>query len=219
MNPVFEALTAITIQIPWELVPNRERGGGRPENFAKLTVAFQGVPGESIAIEPQLDNIHIVNSCDSTMPPGIERPADMSGPCRPLVTHVDGRLVTSANPASQGEALVLYAFGLGASGGGVRSGDTTRAPVPLTDVGVVFQSGVNLQASRPGPIPPQTGNSPLALYAGLTAGQVGLYQIAVTLPNLPANTPACTASSIQSNFTISIGRTATFDGAGICIQP
>lgn len=215
---VCEDLTAITIQVPWELIPNRERSSGRPENFARLTVLYQGVAGQSVAIDPQFDSIYVLNSCDSSLPSGLEKPTDASAPCGPLVTHVDGRLVTAANPAQQGETVVLYAYGLGASGGVVRTGDTTRSPVPLTDVGVLLHSGVNLPPVRP-PSPVQTGNSPLALYAGLASGQVGLYQIALTIPNLAAGTPACTASTIQSNFTISVGRTVTFAGAAICVQP
>ncbi len=220
LNPsVCTDLTAITLQIPWELVNNRSQGGGRPENFALLRVSYQGVAGDAFPIQPESDSIHIINSCDSTMPPGFERIGDFAGGCRPLVTHLDGRLVTAANPAAAGETLVMYAFGLGHTGASVRSGDTARAPIGLTDVALQFNSGVNLAPVRPAALPPPAGNAPIPVFAGLTPSQVGLYQIAFTVPALAAGTPACTASTIASNFTVSVGRAQSFDGAGICIQP
>ncbi|MFN7932051.1 MAG: hypothetical protein U0R19_01915 [Bryobacteraceae bacterium] len=219
LNPsVCTDLTAITLQIPWELLNNRS-GGGRPENFATLRVSYQGTPGDAFPIQPESDSIHIINSCDSTMPPGFVRPADLAGGCRSLVTHLDGKLVTAANPASAGETLVMYAFGLGQTGASIRSGDAVRAPVGLTDVAMQFNPGVNLAPVRPTALPPPGGNAPLPVFAGLTPSQVGLYQIAFTVPALAAGSQACTASTIASNFTVSIARSQSFDGAGICIQP
>jgi hypothetical protein len=54
--------------------------------------------------------------------------------------------------------------------------------------------------------------------AQLQAGSVGIYQITFTVPSLPAGTPAC-GSTVQSNLTIDIGRTASYDGVGICVDP
>jgi uncharacterized protein (TIGR03437 family) len=206
------------LQIPWELLNNRS-SGGRPENFAALKVFYQGTAGDAFPVQPESDSIHIINSCDSTMPPGFVRPAEMSGGCRSLVTHLDGKLVTAANPATAGETLVMYAFGLGHTGTSIRTGDAARAPVGLTDVTLQFSPGVNVAPVRPTGVPPPGGNAPIPVFAGLTPSQVGLYQITFTVPGLGTGAQACTASTIESNFTVSVGRAQSFDGAGICIQP
>lgn len=210
-------LTAITIQTPWELIPNRDRAG-RPENFAVLVVSRNGIPGEAFPLDPQSDRIHIINTCDATTPRGIELPPDLAGPCKPLVTHADGRLVTPSNPARAGQALTMYAFGLGVSGGAARTGEGARGPVALTDVSIAFQAGANIAPSRPRALGEQPGQSPIPIFAGLTPGQVGLYQISFLVPPLAASVPACTASSIASNLTVTVGRLDSFDGAGICVE-
>lgn len=220
LNPsVCTDLTAITLQIPWELTINRSRGG-RPENFALLRVSYQGASGDAYPIQAESDSIHIINTCDSTMPPGFDRNSELvSGGCRSLVTHLDGRLVTPANPATAGETLVMYAFGLGPAATSVRSGDAARAPIGLTDIALQFSPGVNIAPVRPTALPPPAGNAPAPVFAGLIPSQVGLYQIMFAVPGLAAGSQACTASTIASNFTVSVGRFESFDGAGICIQP
>jgi uncharacterized protein (TIGR03437 family) len=207
---VCSELVAITVQVPWELVPNVD-SARRPENFALLTVAYQGVDGEAYPVEAVTDSIHIVNSCDATMPPGVQRPEDLTGPCKPVVTHADGRLVTAGNPAKSGEALTMYAVGLGRTEGTPRTGDAVAAAVALPDVKLGFEYGVN----RPTSEPAAGGAAPI--FAGLVAGQVGLYQVTFTVPAASGSVTACTASTIRSNLTVSIGRQSSFDGAGICV--
>jgi hypothetical protein len=61
------------------------------------------------------------------------------------------------------------------------------------------------------------------VFVGLTPGQVGLYQINVTLPStLPAVLSCSIALGIVSNLTIDIGSSTSgglsFDGAPICIE-
>ncbi|MCZ2147288.1 MAG: hypothetical protein LC126_05885 [Bryobacterales bacterium] len=204
-------LVAITLQVPWELAPNVD-SARRPENFAVLTVAYQGVDGEAFPLEAVTDSIHIVNSCDATMPPGVQRPEDLTGPCKPVVTHADGRLVTAGNPAKSGEALTMYAVGLGRPEGNVKTGDAAAAAVALPDVKLGFEYGVNRPASEPA----AGGAAPI--FAGLVAGQVGLYQVTFTAPAASGSVRGCTASTIRSNLTVSIGRQSSFDGAGICVD-
>lgn len=208
-------LVAMTIQIPWELIPNTPRAA-RPENFATLTVSHQGLARETVALDPQTDQIHIVNTCDFAWPLLIERPADPAAGCRPMVTHAGGRLVTPSNPAVPGETLIMYAFGLGEPPGAPPSGHSARSPIALAGVELRLQEGVNLPAVRPG-APVSSVRAPAAS-AELVPGNVGLYQISFTVGGLDVSIPACTASSIASNLTVSIGRASSFDGAGICVQ-
>lgn len=216
---ICDDLTAITVQIPWELVPNLPRPG-RPSNFVSLQVFRNGVAGEAFPVSPESDSIHVVTTCDSTTLPNVG--ADPSTPCRAAVTHADGSLVTPANPAKAGETLVVYAFGLGETNTVVRTGAATREPGLVSDVAVYFQFGPNLAPVKPavaGPVPgPSTSALVAPVFAGLTPGQVGLYQISFVVPALPANSTGCTGSSIASNITVSIGRSRSFDGAGICVE-
>lgn len=119
------SLTAITVQIPWELTPNIP-GTRRPENFAVLTISYQGTAGEAIPLQADTDSIHVLNSCDSIK--GVAGIEETAGLCRPLVVHRDGRIVTPANPAVGGETLTMYAYGLGVWDGVVGTGAAARSP-------------------------------------------------------------------------------------------
>jgi hypothetical protein len=80
----------------------------------------------------------------------------------------DGSLVSDGSPAAPGETLVLYLSGLGVTDVAVPTG----APSPSSPLAnVVDQPALTLNGA-PTPI----------LFAGLTPGLVGLYQINVTLP-------------------------------------
>lgn len=90
--------------------------------------------------------------------------ADGSGTGSGAITHSNGSLVTVANPAAKGEAIVVYASGLGALTtavtDGVPSGGTTLNPVAVIIAG---------QAAT-------------VSFAGLSPSFPGLYQINVTIP-------------------------------------
>jgi hypothetical protein len=47
---------------------------------------------------------------------------------------------------------------------------------------------------------------------------VGIYLIPFVVPSLPPDVGACNAS-VQSNMTVNISRTTSFDGVGICVLP
>ncbi len=83
-----------------------------------------------------------------------------------VVVHADSSLVSSNKPASPGEEVVIYATGLGATnppfadGTAVNRMNNTVKPVTVT----------------------MGGENAKVIYAGLTQGFVGLYQINVIVP-------------------------------------
>jgi uncharacterized protein (TIGR03437 family) len=77
-------------------------------------------------------------------------------------------LVTASNPASAGDALLIFCTGLGTVSPTVAAGAATPAsPLSHTDNPVTVTIG---------------GQSATVLFAGLAPGFVGLYQVNVTVP-------------------------------------
>ncbi len=135
----------------------------------------------------------------------------------PIITHADGTLVRSTHPASSGETLVVYAVGLGLGYNYVPFG--VASPFPAVDV----TSGVltSLDFAYDGGRNPRTERLVRPDYAGLTPGAVGLYQIHVTVPEIPAGTLPCTrnpSAPVASNLSITI-RTRDNDRIGVCVEP
>jgi len=85
--------------------------------------------------------------------------------------HADGSAITKSHPAKPGETVVMYGTGWGQTTPPAVDGETTSIPAPLVDL-TVFQVFVN-GASLP---------STSVLYAGLTPGWPGLYQVNFRLP-------------------------------------
>jgi uncharacterized protein (TIGR03437 family) len=196
-------LTAIMVQIPFELIPNIP-GSRMPFNFATLTVMQNGVAGDALPLLSVPDNIHVITSCDG-LPPATNTQ------CAPIFHHADGSLVTAASPAKSGEVLYLAAFGLGYPVFSVASGDLPRTPVSTDGVKVGFEFRPNTPAVKP-------ANTQPSASAAITRDGVGVYQVNFVVPAIPDGTPACGAG-VSSNLTVSLGRISSFDGAGLCVQP
>lgn len=94
-----------------------------------------------------------------------------------VAVHLNGQLISAASPAVAKEIIVLYAGGLGKTAPDTRSGLLATAAAPIF-------FGSQLQVLLNGlPLPPGS-----VLYAGLTPGFAGLYQINLVLPAaLPSN--------------------------------
>jgi len=203
-----ERLAAITVQIPFELSTNDPGGTVIGGSEAMLVVSEAGVESAGFRVIPAIDQIHVLNSCDTAIPFGY-----LGSPCEPVVTHGDGSRVSPSSPARGNEVLVLYAFGLGRPVGDVSTGSPAPAPIAIEGLRVRFDFGVSLEPS----VPPPDG-APTPEYAGLVQGLIGLYQINVRIPEIPIDTPPCTGA-VASNLAISVGGPWSFDGARVCVEP
>jgi uncharacterized protein (TIGR03437 family) len=93
-------------------------------------------------------------------------------------THADGSVVTREHPAQPSEVVVLYGTGLGRTIPDTTYGQlaTAAASIRMQDDLQVTVGGVAVEGSQ-------------ILYAGITPGFGGLYQINVRLPDKVATNP------------------------------
>ncbi len=209
------AVTAVTVQIPFELSAN----AGAPTTT--ITFSANGSPSAAFPLQPMVDNIHVLTTCDSVLGSA----ASNSGNCTSIVTHADGTAVSASSPAAPGEVVVIYAVGLGQTNPPMQSGIPTPNPPPIignsaTNINVQFDFYPNAGSSRPytlggGPssFPPK-----VASFVGLTPGYAGLYQINVPIPSLPSAPPPMCIGNVTSNLTINLGGQTSYDGARICVK-
>lgn len=203
------AITAITIQIPYELQMPPANGGLEPANVYSVTA--NGVAGSWNSFNPVPDQVHILTTCDTVLG-GAGTPR-----CPWEVTHANGQLVSTTNPASEGEELVAYAVGLGPTNPAVPTGQAATQPTPTAQT---FRLGFNFTADAPPSAPPLSPSQPPS-FTGLTPNYPGLYQINFIVPNVPTGLPACAGQGpnlVNTNLTVNVGGVASFDGAEICVS-
>jgi hypothetical protein len=172
---------------------------------------------------PRAPQPHILNRCDTIM--------GQFGGCYPMITHGNGHLISTSEPAHSGEIIVVYALGLGLTTPSVKSGVPAASPGPVA----VFANLIPLSLSflfdsPPGSPPPPVFWVPIGQwikpsYAGLVSGFVGLYQINLKLPDvLPRGIHQCQAfqdinTRILLGDGLSEGIMADVETADICVQP
>ena len=106
-----------------------------------------------------------------------------------IATHADGSLLTDASPGQPGEIVVVYATGLGATDPDPEAGEIPEAAAPLHWLSSL---SISLNAAA---LP-----SALILYAGVTPGCAGLYQLNIQLPqDVPADPVIQVSMGTQSN--------------------
>jgi uncharacterized protein (TIGR03437 family) len=93
-----------------------------------------------------------------------------------IATHLDYSLITTANPAQAGETVVLYGVGFGQT-------------VPNIGIGAIPQAAARVVASVTVLLNGTPVDAREILYAGITPGSAGLYQINLTLPDAPGTDP------------------------------
>ena len=226
-QPGCASLLAVTVQIPYELVPYCPLCGRPVSATPPLLIVNQGgQPPAVIELNPLADEVHVVTACDVAL--GAAPKPNYTGlPCAPLVTHIDGTLVSASSPANVGETLTAWVFGLGQTNPSASTGQPAKIGAPAAETfNLDFNYSVNALATKP----VQTSPDRILihpLYAGLAPGYVGLYQVNFTVPQGPQNGIAHCAlpgsfapgSNVpQSNLTVSIGGQFSFDGAGICVN-
>lgn len=96
------------------------------------------------------------------------RPTVITAAGGPAITHQDGRIVSSANPAQAGEILTLYASGLGPT-------------TPAVAIGKPFPAAGEARVNAPVEII-VNGSAAEVLYAGGVPGAVDGYQVNFQLP-------------------------------------
>lgn len=97
--------------------------------------------------------------------------AFQSGPANLVATHANGELCTPLKPAMAGEIIILYATGLGQTIPQVNTGQFAQQAAQMEQLAgfQVVINHVSLSAQS-------------ILYAGVTPGFAGLYQINLRLP-------------------------------------
>ena len=205
-----ENFTVITVQIPFWLLPDPVSPVRR---IAELTVSENGAPVVAFIVRPHIDQIHVVDGCDAQLLTAVAP----GGGCRPgpLVTHADGSLVSFLNQAKPGEVLVIYALGLGLTTPAVKEGEASPTPAASVSVGLDFDFSPNAGPSTPGQRR-NPGTPPLPVFAGLSPGSAGLYQVNFVVPTPSPSTPPC-FGTVHSNLTVSVIGANSTDGAGICV--
>lgn len=222
------SLTAVTMQIPYELTPLCPLCASPTLPAAQLIVSANGVAAAAISLNALADQVHVLTSCDVVLQTfGTPPPVNTTGlPCTPVVSHTDGSLVSASAPAVPGESLTAWVFGLGQTNPAAATGQPSpKAASSAQTFYLNYNYEVNALAVKPYTGEPDV-RPPQPAFAGLAPGFVGLYQINFVVPPEPANgTPQCSvpgtlgpgANVVQSNLTVSLGGSFSFDGAGICI--
>jgi uncharacterized protein (TIGR03437 family) len=176
-------LTSLRVQVPFRLQVVKE-----------MMLDVDGQASRSFRLSQIGDNAHILTSCDLTWD------TNWFSSCNRVAFHGDGTQITDKSLARPGETIVIYLWGLGLTSPIVPSG----VPSPP---GVVLDQVPGFQALRArfleGPrtsltaIPPSYSpedaadpGSPID-FAGLTPGQIGLYQINVAIPQSFAPATSC----------------------------
>lgn len=180
-------ITAITIQVPLELLVLP-----LSQTVPELVVSENGGASKAFKLSPVADNLHVINTCDVFPAPKVA----LAGFCQPLVTHASGDLITADNPARAGEEVVIWAFGLGQTNQTAHTGQASPIPAATLASPLYLRFDFTSNATPSPPFFNQMSGTPppAAVFAGLTPGQIGLYQINVILPSTIPAVNACGAT-------------------------
>jgi uncharacterized protein (TIGR03437 family) len=203
-------LTSLRVQVPFYLQAEME-----------LVLVVDGQASRSFLLSLVTDNAHVITSCDLTWD------TNWTSICTRLAFHADGSTVTEKAPAHPGETIVVYLWGLGATSARVPTGEVSPPGAIVNQipgapaVRARFLDGplVTLTA-RPAFFSQEDATDPGSAidYAGLTPGQVGLYQLNIPIPKSLNPSTTC-GDPILANAILHI--TTLYAGTeelGLCLK-
>ena len=214
-------LTAVKIQVPFEIAADvhQDMPPG-PVSFAPEANLMFYADGQLTAaslLQPVPDNAHVLTACDSAWD---TRPASV---CDRQASHADGSPVNADAPAARGETITLLLYGLGRTAPAAPTGVQAEPGFFLTDilgtarVKTSFTSFVNALASSPRHIYiPSQEEIPAAVNGALRAGEVGIYQISVVVPDSAAPAVPC-GSTVRSNYVLNVVTSQGSEIVPLCI--
>ena len=218
-------LTSIKIQIPFEISGDVTVTETRQVTYspvAQISIDVDGRAGRPFPAQPVPDNAHVLTTCDASWD------TSPSSVCNRQVYHADGTPVDEKSPAGPGETVKVYAYGLGTTDPQVPSGVESPSGAAVTDllgsprVTAPFQlnflnalsSGPRLQNvgfSADTPVLPVTP-------AALAPGQIGAYQLNVSLPLSLSSYFLC-GGEVHTNAILTIRTSQGSEGISLCVQP
>ena len=202
-------LTELTVQIPIDLKIDYDHTSAF-NYVTTVTISDGSGTSQSFSVFLVPQDVHIITTCDVTQAPATIPFLPIE--CDDAITHLNGKLVTSSNPAQPGEVLAMYALGLGMY--------TGLLQVPF-GYGLSFAySGVNSGGPA---VSPQATPVPMPnpSFVGPVPGQVGLYQVNFTVPTPNGPISVCAPPDV-ANLRITVFTNQwfdpAFDTARICVS-
>ncbi len=162
--PLLETFNGSTILVGGLPAPFYFLSGGQ----LNIQTPFELAPNQQVSVAAQ------VNSAYAVLPNGVTLVAAAPGissfpDAHIIAQHADFTLIDAAHPSKAGESIVTYVSGMGATNPSFATGQQ----VPTTQ----------LAPAKIQPTVTVDGANAAVLYAGLTPGGIGLYQINFTVPS------------------------------------
>jgi uncharacterized protein (TIGR03437 family) len=194
-------ITFITLQVPYDLETSTQP---IPRVQTQIVITENGVDSKAFPVTVAGDQFHVITNCE-------DQPFERG--CGSIVAHADGTVVSRESPGKPGEIVVIYAWGLGSTIPGIKSGNLTPTPAPVVEQLIQVRFDFTANAAPSGTF----GTASFAT-GYLTPGFVGLYQVNIQLPATFPAVSQCDQAGLGSNLTINLGGSFSFDGAAVCVQ-
>ncbi|MEZ5401381.1 MAG: hypothetical protein R2729_17050 [Bryobacteraceae bacterium] len=228
---------AITLQIP-QMIRSMLVGQPLPTTLG-LVIRENGEAHSTTDLEPQLDRIHFLRTCDAAMLPyqdggyGFPGGARLYDDCFVFLRTFGPDGLPLQRSVREGDTVVIHAYGLGTDWADGQSPPPIESLVgqwPVTYPSERFR----LHYAFGGDVENGSGSvgdtRPLPWdYLGPVAGEVGLFQLNFKMPPIPKDLAPC-ARWVRSNFGIRLSTSypnsggflrqpGSGDTIGFCVDP